>query len=107
MSCWISHYSAKDSPEQGIFMRFAIPNKRFHALRLLICAAWLIQAAHAVPLDITATLITGGSGDHVINPNDCNDLSIVVTNNSGQAVTGISTVLSFSTVLGVEITQPY
>jgi hypothetical protein len=88
-------------------MRLSNPNKRFHTLRFLICAALLVQAANATPSDIVGTLITGGKGDHVINPNDCNDLRIVITNNSGQAVTGISAVLSFSTVLGVEITQPY
>jgi hypothetical protein len=88
-------------------MRFANPSEWFHSLRLVVCATLLVQAAHAAPLDIAGTLITGGNGDHAINPNECNDLSIVITNNTGLPVTGISAVLSFYTVLGVEITQPY
>jgi hypothetical protein len=88
-------------------MRFANPSEWFHTWRLVVCATLLVQAAYATPLDIVGTLITGGNGDHAINPNECNDLSIVITNNTGLPVTGISAVLSFYTVLGVEITQPY
>jgi hypothetical protein len=88
-------------------MRFADPKYRIRLLELLICTAWLARAVYAGPLDIAGWLVTGGNGDRVINPNDCNDLRIVITNNSDQAVTGISAVLSFSAVLGVEITQPY
>lgn len=88
-------------------MRFANPSYRIRILQVLICTVALAQAIHAWPLDVVGWLVTGGSGDHIINPNDCNDLRIVITNNSDQAVTGISAVLSFSTVLGVEITQPY
>jgi len=89
------------------FMRFANPSYRIRLLWLLICTVGLARAIYAGPLDVAGWLVTGGNGDHVINPNDCNDLSIVITNNSEQALTGISAVLSFYTVLGVEITQPY
>lgn len=72
-----------------------------------LSALFLVCSAHSAPLDIVGTSIIGGNGDHLINPNECNDLGIVVTNNSGVSVTGISCVLSVYTVLGVEITQPY
>jgi hypothetical protein len=75
---------------------------------LLICTVCLfVLTSRGAALDVVSTLVTGGNGDHAINPNECNDLSIVVTNNSGAPMTGISAVLSFYTVLGVEITQPY
>ncbi|MBC8097627.1 MAG: autotransporter-associated beta strand repeat-containing protein, partial [Akkermansiaceae bacterium] len=47
----------------------------------------------------------GGNGNSVIDPNECNNLNLVITNVSGVALTGISAVLS-TTNSGVVITQP-
>jgi hypothetical protein len=88
-------------------VRFANPSYRVRILQVLICAVGLAWVAYGGSLDIAGWLVTGGNGDHAINPNECNDLRIVITNSTEAPVTGISAVLSFYTVLGVEITQPY
>src|ERR1051325_6505306 len=76
-------------------------------LGTLVFTALAVRAISGTALDIVGTFVTSGSGDHLLRPNGCHNLSIVLTNTSGAPVTGISTVLSFYTVLGVEITQPY
>jgi len=57
------------------------------------------------PLDVSVPQVSGGNGNLTIDPNECNDLNLVITNSSGVALSGISAVLS-STTPGVVITQP-
>jgi autotransporter-associated beta strand protein len=59
-----------------------------------------------VPGDVVSSSVTAGNGDHIVSPNECNNLSIVVTNETGTPMTGITATLS-TTTLGVEVTQPY
>ena len=60
----------------------------------------------SVPGDVVSSSVTAGNGDHVIGPNECNNLNVVVTNTTGTPMTGITATLS-TTTIGVEVTQPY
>ncbi len=82
-------------------------DKMLRLLGALIFAAMAERAVGETALGIAGAYVTSGSGDHLLRPDACHNLSIVLTNSGGTPVTGISTVLSFYTVLGVEITQPY
>ena len=53
----------------------------------------------------TGTAVSAGNGDGVIAPNECNHLSIVVTNKTASPMTGVSASLA-SLTAGVWITQP-
>src|SRR5262249_50860676 len=56
---------------------------------------------------VVSSSISAGNGDHIISPNECNNISIVVSNKLGVGRTGpLHAVLSAST-FGVEVTQPY
>lgn len=59
-----------------------------------------------LPSAPTEVAVTAGNGNHVIDTEECNNLAITITNQSGTPMTGISAVLSTTTV-GVQITQPY
>lgn len=59
-----------------------------------------------LPAAAGAAAVTAGNGDHLIDPSECNNLSLIITNASSQPMTGISGTLSSST-RGVMITQPY
>lgn len=60
----------------------------------------------SIPGDVVSSSVTAGNGDHIIGPNECNNFSVVITNQTGSPMTGVTAVLSASTP-GVEITQPY
>jgi PKD repeat protein len=57
---------------------------------------------------VSATLI-GGNGDQIINPNECNDVRIVVRNDGPNAATNVAAVLSISTpgVTVIQSMSPY
>jgi autotransporter-associated beta strand protein len=59
-----------------------------------------------IPLANGIASITAGNGNHLIDPDECNNLSLSITNKSAVAMTGVSAVLS-STTPGVVVTQPY
>jgi autotransporter-associated beta strand protein len=60
----------------------------------------------ALPGAVAGFTVTSGNGSHGIDPNDCNNLSLVITNTAGTPMTGINATLS-TTTEGVLITQPY
>jgi autotransporter-associated beta strand protein len=60
----------------------------------------------SVPGDAVSSSVTAGNGDHIIGPNECNNLNIVITNKTAIPMTGITASLS-TTTIGVEVTQPY
>lgn len=59
-----------------------------------------------IPGALASSAITSGNGNHGLDPNECNSLNLVITNQTGSGMTGINTVLS-TTTEGVIITQPY
>ena len=59
-----------------------------------------------VPSAVTAAAVSAGNGSHVIDPNDCNNLYLTVTNLSGSAMNNVTATLS-TTTEDVLITQPY
>ena len=59
-----------------------------------------------VPGAAVSSAVTAGDGNHAIDPNGCNNLSLVVSNSTGSAMTGVTATLS-TTTEGVVITQPY
>ena len=60
----------------------------------------------ALPGAVAGSTVTSGDGNHGIDPNDCNNLSLVISNQAGTTMSGISATLS-TTTEGVLITQPY
>jgi autotransporter-associated beta strand protein len=50
--------------------------------------------------------VTAGNGNHAVDPNDCNNLTIVITNTTATKMTNVTAVLSTTTV-GAAVTQPY
>ena len=60
----------------------------------------------SIPGGVAGSTVTSGNGSHGIDPNDCNNLSLVITNTTGTPMTGINATLS-TTTEGVLITQPY
>ncbi|MGI8811099.1 MAG: M36 family metallopeptidase [Pyrinomonadaceae bacterium] len=54
--------------------------------------------------DLTASTATVTSGNNLLEPNECNTLNVPITNNSANAATGITAVLS-STTPGITVTQ--
>jgi autotransporter-associated beta strand protein len=60
----------------------------------------------AIPGAAVSSSVTSGDGNHGIDPNDCNNLSLVITNQTGSPMTGINATLS-TTTEGVIISQPY
>ncbi len=59
-----------------------------------------------VPSTTVTSTITSGNGNHFIDPNECNNLSLVISNQSGSVMSGITATLS-TTTPGALITQPY
>ncbi len=59
-----------------------------------------------VPTDAVGTSVTSGNGSHTLDPNECNNLTIVITNKTGSAMTSVSAVLS-TTNIDALVTQPY
>ena len=60
----------------------------------------------SVPAGSGAVAVTIGNGNHAIDPNECNQLTIAITNSAGTPMTGISAVLSCTTP-GVIVNQAY
>lgn len=58
-----------------------------------------------VPGDQGGYAVTSGNGNQVIDPNECNNLNIVITNKTGAPMTGVSATLT-TTSTDVVITQP-
>jgi hypothetical protein len=54
---------------------------------------------------LTATSPSVTSGNNILEPNECNTLNVPMTNNSADAATGITAVLS-TTTPGITVTQP-
>ena len=59
----------------------------------------------SIPAALAGSSVTSGDGNHAIDPNDCNSLELVITNQTGSPMTGISATLS-TTTEGVIISQP-
>src|SRR5262249_10706660 len=59
-----------------------------------------------VPGSATRVDTTTGNGNHVVDPNECNSLDLVISNKSGATMSGVTATLSCSN-LAVAITQPY
>ena len=59
-----------------------------------------------VPASIASAAVSAGNGSHIIDPDGCNNLNLVMTNTSGKAMNSVSATLS-TTTEGVLITQPY
>jgi autotransporter-associated beta strand protein len=59
-----------------------------------------------VPAGIAASSVSSGNGNKSIDPNECNNLTLVLTNKSGLPMANIRATLS-TTTAGVLITQPY
>jgi autotransporter-associated beta strand protein len=59
----------------------------------------------ALPGAVAGSTVTSGNGNTAIDPNECDALSIGITNTSGMAMTGVSATLS-SADPNVMITQP-
>jgi autotransporter-associated beta strand protein len=58
-----------------------------------------------VPSAAAGSSVTAGNGNGVIDPNECNYLSVVITNKTATPMTGVSAVLS-SITSGVAVTDP-
>ena len=59
-----------------------------------------------VPALVASAAVSSGNGSHVIDPNGCNNLNLVITNTSAVAMNSVSATLS-TTTEDVLITQPY
>lgn len=59
-----------------------------------------------VPGAVAASAVTRGNGNNAIDPNECNDLRITITNSSATPMTGIAATLS-TTNTNVLVTQPF
>jgi autotransporter-associated beta strand protein len=67
----------------------------------------VVLTATNLALELIATPTLGtGNGNGAVDPNECNELTIPLRNNSGGVVSGVSGLLSTETP-GVVITQPY
>lgn len=58
------------------------------------------------PLGIVGVTVGSGNGNGVLDPNECNLLSVVLTNATGSAISGIQAALTSETP-GVSVTQPF
>jgi hypothetical protein len=85
----------------------SLPNPNFpaHTHQPDVRFAKIPMAGPGPILDVASTTISGGNADGVIEPNECNDLTVKVMNDGTATATGIIGVLSTSTP-GVTITQP-
>ena len=59
-----------------------------------------------LPGDTAGSTVSGGNGNGLIDPNECNNLYVVITNKTGTLMTGINATLSSATP-EVVVTQPY
>ena len=59
----------------------------------------------SLPGAVASVAVTSGDGSHSIDPNECNSLNLVITNQTGTPMTGINASLSAATP-GVFISQP-
>ena len=66
-------------------------------------AAFVVQQ---IPGGAISSAVTAGNGNHAVDPNDCNNLTFVITNTTGAKMTNVTAVLSTTTV-GAAVTQPY
>jgi autotransporter-associated beta strand protein len=55
---------------------------------------------------VVSAAVTAGDGSHNLDPNDCNNFSLVVSNETGTVLSNLTAVLS-TTTEGVIISQPY
>ncbi len=66
----------------------------------------VVLTLKSIPGAAVSSSVTAGDGSHAIDPNGCNNFSLVISNTTGNALTGVSATLS-TTTEGVVITQPY
>lgn len=59
-----------------------------------------------IPGAVTSSSVTSGNGNHSIDPDECNNLDLVITNYAASPMNNISATLS-TTTEDVLITQPY
>ncbi|HEY5910235.1 MAG TPA: autotransporter-associated beta strand repeat-containing protein [Verrucomicrobiae bacterium] len=59
-----------------------------------------------LPAAQIGSAVTTGNGNHAIDPNECNLLSLVISNQTATPMTGLTATLSTANA-GVMITQPY
>ena len=57
-------------------------------------------------LAVVTNVITGGNGNGVIDFDECNTLTVLLTNEGNAGATGVQTVL-YSETPGVIVAQPY
>jgi hypothetical protein len=69
----------------------------------------LLAAAPSPGLSIETNYISGGNGNGIVDPNECNDLYLVLRNHAGVTATGVSGTLSSTTpgVIIAQRTSPY
>jgi autotransporter-associated beta strand protein len=60
----------------------------------------------AIPGTTVSSAVTAGNGNHSIDPNDCNNFSLVISNQTALAMNNVKGTLS-TTTEGVVISQPY
>ncbi len=61
----------------------------------------------SIPGDVVSSSVAAGNGDHIIGPNECNNINVVVTNKTGSGMTGPMQAVLSTTTPEVEVTQPY
>ena len=64
-----------------------------------------LSGAPTFLLQSTSVAVTGGNGNGIIEPNECNNLNVTLLNNGCALASGVSATLS-STTPGVTVTQP-
>lgn len=65
----------------------------------------VVEAFDTPGVTIDHTVVTGGNGNGILDPNECDDLHVHLVNNAGYLATGVSAQLSSSTP-GVIVVQP-
>jgi len=78
----------------------AVPSRNNANIR----SARFTMAGPGAVFDLDSWVISGGNGNGRVDPNECNDLTLVVRNNGTSTATHISTVLSSGTP-GVSVVQ--
>ena len=59
-----------------------------------------------LPADMAGTIAASGNGNGAIDPNECGNLYVIITNKTASPMSGISATLTSATP-GVNVTQPY
>ena len=96
---------------------FGSPNSFFAVLGYDLCTGWgtptgtnlinlLVSPAQVPVIVVLTNTLSGGNGNGVIDPDECNAFSVVLANTGTRGVTNIHATLS-TTTPGVAISQPF